>query len=709
MSPRCRRQLIQLCDTRIFIEIIERKLAMSKEQEQQDSITKVVQSAVSAMNEWQATADKYQNTLLGQRFIVIDKSERAFTQLADGRYKLEMAHPDLIGVSHMDRKNADEVVKVLEAKSPDFSPFRAVDFKDYALERVGQMSSLLDSLNTDALSSAQVGAIDAFRELKGRTWKAALRTCWEASEYPGMTTNQSAALQGLRNTKGPEWLSKFRLASEDVSPKKSKPITHEKLSDGQGVYEWNARLQEGLIETSLDLSKTFPMLSVSAATEEDWANKDSQWANADMGHLQTSIWIIDPAFRETAEKLAHDLLTGGKVVVGAAELEGLVISVGRRHDVVGNGANLISQDQNKQLDVEHSIREFHEEFGRVASLSYAKDDLERWVRENTELTIKHQSGFSDKNGLLKITYSLEGKVHECAFDTNSFVASAEKKESFESWKKTSFSEWANALVDGQVEGKNMNKSFDDKGAGFIVLTIDNTANAAFVDLGRNQEIARIIGEAASKIEEKNDLKVVDFSLRDVNGNRVGKVNYAAVAPADGPGEGKVHLSIGLSNDAFCDGHSGAEVSSILRGVAEKVGGGEHEFSVRDTNGNTVGKFEWREEASLDQDGILNMDAALGERRVFLAEEGYSGIADGEFRYVVTTPDFEPGYGQGQGDAWLVNAKGEKAPGYDSPQSVRETNFRELKFDETSELIEVAKGRVTFEDHERKFSDGPELS
>lgn len=259
---------------------------------------------------------------------------------------------------------------------------------------------------------------------------------------PDMTTNQSVDLH---------------------SPKKSKPVTHEELPDGQGVYEWNAKIQKGLIETSLDLSKAYPMLSVSAATAEDWANMDSQLANADMGHLQTSIWIIDPAFRETAEKFARDLLTGGKVVVGVAELEGLVISVGRRHNVVGNGANLISQDQNKQLDVERSIREFHEEFGRVASLSYDKDDLDRWVRENTELTVTHQSGFLDKNGLLKITYSLEDNVHECAFDTNSFVASAEKKKSFESWKKASFSEWANALFDGKVEGKNMNKSFDDKG------------------------------------------------------------------------------------------------------------------------------------------------------------------------------------------------------------------------------------------------------
>ena len=80
------------------------------------------------------------------------------------------------------------------------------------------------------------------------------------------------------------------------------------------------------------------------------------------------------------------------------------------------------------------------------------------------------------------------------------------------------------------------------------------------------------------------------------------------------------------------------------------------------------------------------------------------FADGEYRYVVTTPDFEPGYGQGEGDVWLVNAKGEIASGYEEPQSVRETLFRELKTDEKSDLRAVAEVYATGDGAEKFVHD-----
>lgn len=105
-----------------------------------------------------------------------------------------------------------------------------------------------------------------------------------------------------------------------------------------------------------------------------------------------------------------------------------------------------------------------------------------------------------------------------------------------------------------------------------------------------------------------------------------------------------------------------------------------------------------------------MNESMNSGRVYLAEDGWSGIADGEYRFIVTAPDFEPGYGQGEGDVWLVNAKGEIADGYESPQSVRETLFRELNRDEKSDLRAVVEGRVPFEEYERRFSDDdPELA
>lgn len=244
--------------------------------------------------------------------------------------------------------------------------------------------------------------------------------------------------------------------------------------------------------------------------------------------------------------------------------------------------------------------------------------------------------------------------------------------------------------------------------GYVVLTISNTANAAFADVGRDQEMARIVAEAADSIEGKAGLRDVEFGLRDTNGNKVGKVEYTETVPTGEPDEGTVRLSVKTGNSAF-EGGATEEVARILREAADKVKDGEHIFVLRDYNGNTVGKFEFREEPSLDKDGVIDMNEALNSGRVYLGEDGFSGIADGEYRYVVTTPDFEPGYGQGEGDVWLVNAKGEIASGYEEPQSVRETLFRELKRDEKSDLRAVVEGRVSFEDFERRFSgEEPEL-
>lgn len=52
----------------------------------------------------------------------------------------------------------------------------------------------------------------------------------------------------------------------------------------------------------------------------------------------------------------------------------------------------------------------------------------------------------------------------------------------------------------------------------VTLTID-TGNAAFDDGNREAEVARILREAADKIEAGYE----DFTLRDYNGNKVGTV------------------------------------------------------------------------------------------------------------------------------------------------------------------------------------------
>jgi len=241
---------------------------------------------------------------------------------------------------------------------------------------------------------------------------------------------------------------------------------------------------------------------------------------------------------------------------------------------------------------------------------------------------------------------------------------------------------------------------------YVVVTIENTRNAAFVDTGREAESARIIRCAADKVPEVwGEESTSDYPLRDLNGNTVGQLVMALGVEPKLPelpdGGVRIFLECELDNDAYRIDPA-AEVARSLQDAANEIAEGGVAFPVYDLNGNIVGHGITRDPPSLEKDGAIDMSAALGD--VYLAEDGYSGIADGEYRYVVPTNGFEPGYHQGEGDAWLVNAKGEKAPGYEEPQTVRETAFRELKADELNALRDVVEGRVTFEDFERSFDD-----
>ena len=240
---------------------------------------------------------------------------------------------------------------------------------------------------------------------------------------------------------------------------------------------------------------------------------------------------------------------------------------------------------------------------------------------------------------------------------------------------------------------------------YMELLIENTTNAAFADTGREQEVARIIEEAADKLDDwwgQGDGE--RHPLRDLNGNTIGNLVLTSEEPPHRPtveGEVKLSFRCELDNDAYGEDPA-HEAAQHLREAAHQITKGNTDFPIYDTNGNHVGDGTIRELPSLEKEGVIDMSAALGD--VYLAEDSYSGIADGEYRYVVPTNGFEPGYRQGEGDAWLVNAKGEKAPGYEEPQTVREADFRALKPDERSALRDVIEGRVTFEDFERRFED-----
>jgi hypothetical protein len=57
----------------------------------------------------------------------------------------------------------------------------------------------------------QYQAIREWANFYGRNWKAPLRESWITGNY-GMFEDIAGPLQQLRNTFGPSWLVKFRLA-----------------------------------------------------------------------------------------------------------------------------------------------------------------------------------------------------------------------------------------------------------------------------------------------------------------------------------------------------------------------------------------------------------------------------------------------------------------------------------------------------------------
>ncbi len=117
--------------------------------------------------------------------------------------------------------------------------------------------------------------------------------------------------------------------------------------------------------------------------------------------------------------------------------------------------------------------------------------------------------------------------------------------------------------------------------GFLVLEITNTANAAFEDLGRNREVARIIGDVASKAWRGN-FASMDGPLRDTNGNQVGSVSFREHAPTGELAEGGVRLTIKTTVDVDED-DPGTNVARVIGDAAGIIKRGEA-FIVRDRSG-----------------------------------------------------------------------------------------------------------------------------
>ncbi|EIQ2412888.1 hypothetical protein LUY00_004605, partial [Salmonella enterica] len=89
------------------------------------------------------------NTLLGERIIVLDKHERAFSQTVNNgepAIQLKLPSPDLNGVSFMTPESAKKVCDHLAERWPDSGPYVARDFQDYAKEKYAETLKLLKSI-----------------------------------------------------------------------------------------------------------------------------------------------------------------------------------------------------------------------------------------------------------------------------------------------------------------------------------------------------------------------------------------------------------------------------------------------------------------------------------------------------------------------------------------------------------------------------------
>ncbi|WP_460198963.1 hypothetical protein ACE15N_21970 (plasmid) [Xanthomonas campestris pv. passiflorae] len=239
-----------------------------------------------------------------------------------------------------------------------------------------------------------------------------------------------------------------------------------------------------------------------------------------------------------------------------------------------------------------------------------------------------------------------------------------------------------------AEGKGMAQEQNHD----LVVHIESTGNAAFKDAGVGIELARLIEVAATKVREAGDNEL-DAPLFDLNGNRVGRV---ALVPEDETKQlqPKVGEAVAVVYASERDG-----MADTLARVADSIRSGAHAVSASEAH------FEYNA-PTLQNDHGIDMSKAFGEGRVFMAD----GIEDGAYRFVVTDYSFEPGYHQGEGDGWLVNALGEPASGYeDSPDTIREVNLRELRRDEKEALQKVIDRTWSLDDLERHLDgDEPEL-
>jgi hypothetical protein len=253
----------------------------------------------------------------------------------------------------------------------------------------------------------------------------------------------------------------------------------------------------------------------------------------------------------------------------------------------------------------------------------------------------------------------------------------------------------------------------------IVLSITETGNAAFIDGGREFEIARILDTLAETVsavrasvetregKEAQRSALDGFPLFDLNGNKVGAMAVTRVAPTGDVPPGVLRLVIDKDHDVPGMPGTLERTARLLALAASGVREGQREFPLvlvgNDGSRHEFGNTTFAIPESWQSHDRIDLSDYLSRNAVRKAEGGYGGIAEGEFRYVVGAGDFEFGYELDAGPVYLVSAIGEVADGYENGDKiVRETYTCDLPRDEREALQKVAKGTLALDEFERMY-------
>lgn len=127
---------------------------------------------------------------------------------------------------------------------------------------------------------------------------------------------------------------------------------------------------------------------------------------------------------------------------------------------------------------------------------------------------------------------------------------------------------------------------------FVFVTVENTKTAAFINVGRNDEIRRILSEAADRILA-HGFGHDGFDLQDIDGNVIGRCVLSTddmIEPLVLP-PGGIRVGLDLSSPAFDEGIGReVDIAAALSIAAEKfdaLGAATH-FLLRDRDGVYMG-------------------------------------------------------------------------------------------------------------------------